>query len=88
MRPQSSVTAEISDIFVTVRTVAHIRPAEFDAVSSVLIDILATPFMEPTDPMVEWVSGEPTPIAAGVIADGVRYLDHAQGVRVVCGSAA
>ena len=25
--------------------------------------------------MVEWVSGEPTPIAAGVIAEGVRYLD-------------
>ena len=71
MRPQSSVTAEISDTFVPVRTVAHIRPAEFDVMSSVLIDILVIPFMEPTGPMVESDSGEPTPIAAGVIAEGV-----------------
>src|SRR5262249_2839422 len=69
MRPRSSATAKKFAIFVSVRTVAPMRPVEFDAVSSVLIGIIVTRFTGPTGPMVESHSGEPTPTPGGVIAE-------------------
>ena len=69
MRPRSSATAKEFAIFVSVRTVAPMRPVEFDAVSSVLIGIIVIRFTGPTGPMAESHSGEPTPTPGGVIAE-------------------
>jgi hypothetical protein len=65
---RSSATAKKSAILVSARIVAPMRPAEFGAVLSVLMGILAIPFTGPTGLTAESDSGEPTPIAAGVIA--------------------
>jgi hypothetical protein len=69
MRPQLSATTKKFAIFVSVRTVAHMRRVEFGAVSSALVGIRVIRFMGLTDPMAESHSGGPTPIAAGIIAD-------------------
>ena len=71
---RSSATAKKSAIFVTVHAVAPMRPAEFGAVSSALIGILAIPFTEPMGPMAVLDSGEPTHIPAGVIAKTVERV--------------
>ena len=69
MRPRSSAIAKKFAISVSVRTVAPMRPVEFDAVSSALIGIIVIRFTGPTGPMAESDSGELTPIPGGVIAE-------------------
>ena len=79
MRARSSDTKR-SATFVLDAIVAPTPPAELGAVLSVLIGILATPFTGPTGLTVGPDSGEPTPIAAGDIAES----GHPVGLTEIC----